>query len=176
MSGKGLQKVNRRLISEDVLCTLRVAILEGVFETGEHLVETEIAEQLGTSRVPIRDAFKELAREKLIELHPFKGAVVASFTASDIHEIYMLRCLLEGYAARLVAEQATPDELAHLQELHDEIEALIEVDDLEPILQKDFAFHRELCSVSRNGRLLEIWDMLASQVQLYFSLKIFLPF
>jgi len=165
MPSKGLQKVRRRLISEDVLYTLRIAILEGVFETGEHLVETEIAEQLGTSRVPIRNAFKELALEKLIELHPFKGALVASFTASDIHEIYVLRSLLEGHAARLVA-----DELAHLQELHDEIETLIEEDDLEPILQRDFAFHRELCSVSRNGRLLEIWDTLASQVRLVMTL------
>ncbi len=170
MPSKGLQKISRRLISEDVLCTLRIAILEGAFEIGEHLVETEIADQLGTSRVPVREAFKELAREKLIELHPFKGAAVASFTATDIHEIYELRSLLEGHAARLVAEQATPDELGHLQELHEEIETLIVEDDWRPILQKDFAFHRQLCRVSGNGRLLEIWDTLASQVRLVMTL------
>ncbi|MFV2045498.1 MAG: GntR family transcriptional regulator [Anaerolineales bacterium] len=167
---KNLHKVSRKLIYEDVLSILRAAILEGAFEIGEHLVETDIAEQLETSRVPVREAFKELAREKLIELHPFKGAVVASFAATDIHEIYTLRGLLEGFAARLVAKQATLDELAQLQEIHDEIEILIEKNDLGPVPQKDFEFHREICRLSGNERLLEIWDALASQVRLVIAM------
>ncbi len=163
---RNLHKISRKLIYEDVLSILRAAILDGSFEIGEHLVETEIADQLETSRIPVREAFKELAREKLLELHPFKGAVVASFTTDDIHEIYTLRSLLEGCAARLVAEGATLDELTRLQGMHDEIEALIIKNDLRSVPQKDFEFHREICRLSGNARLLEIWDRLASQVRL----------
>ena len=166
MPNTGLQRVQRRLIRDDVLSSLRAGILEGTFQAGERLIETELAEQLGTSRVPVRDALKELARERLVETHPFRGAVVATFSADDILEIYTLRGLLEGYAARLVAEKATDNDIEHLQRIHEELRAVADRADVTAMVSKDFEFHHEICRLSGNRRLREVWSTLASQVRI----------
>jgi DNA-binding GntR family transcriptional regulator len=152
------------------LSSLRAAILEGTFQAGERLIETDLAEQLGTSRGPVREALKELSREGLVDIQPYKGAVVRTFSASDIEEIYELRNLLEGYATRMAVEKATPADIDRLQELYDEMQAIADAGDLSALVEKDIEFHREICRVSGNTRLQVIWSSLASQVRLFLVL------
>jgi DNA-binding GntR family transcriptional regulator len=170
MPRTGLRKISQRLIRDNVLSSIRAAILEGTFEPEERLIETDLARQLGTSRGPVRDALKELAQEGLVVIHPYKGAEVASFSASDIQEIYVLRNLLEGYATRLAVENATSADIDHMQEIYDEMQALADEEDRSGLVEKDIEFHRELCHLSGNQRLLDVWTSLAAQVRLFLVL------
>jgi DNA-binding GntR family transcriptional regulator len=170
MSTSGLRRITQRLIRDDVLSSLRAAILEGQFEAGERLVETDLAGQLGTSRGPVRDALKELSREGLVDIHAYRGAVVKTFSARDIEEIYELRNLLEGYATREAVEKATAADIERLQTIYDEMQAFADADDLAALVEKDVEFHREICRTSGNTRLLEMWSSLASQVRLFLVL------
>jgi DNA-binding GntR family transcriptional regulator len=167
---RGLQRVRTRLIRDDVLASLRAAILEGTFQAGERLIETELAEQLGTSRSPVRDALVELAREGLVALHTYRGAVVATFSDEDVREIYTLRVLLEGYATRLATENATAQDMECLQRIHEELRNIVEHGDVASLVLKDFEFHHEICRLSGNRRLLDVWSTLASQTRLVMTL------
>jgi DNA-binding GntR family transcriptional regulator len=170
MTSKGLCKISQRLIRDSVLSSLRAAILDGAFQPGEHLVETELAERLGTSRGPVRDALKELAQEGLVVISPYKGAQVATFSAQDIKEICALRSLLEGYATRKAVERATPCDIEHLQKILDEMQDLADVDDRSALVEKDIEFHQEICRLAGNERLFKVWSLLASQVRLFLIL------
>lgn len=170
MPRNSLQRIKQRLIRDDVLSSLRAAILEGTFQPGEHLVESELAEQLGTSRGPVRDALQELAQEGLVVIHPYRGAEVATLTASDIQEIYELRSVLETYATRLAVEKATPADIDRLQSIYDEMKAVACTGDLSALVEKDVEFHHEICRLSGNRRLLKVWSSLASQVRLFLIL------
>jgi DNA-binding GntR family transcriptional regulator len=87
-------------------------------------------------------------------------------TASDIREIYELRALLEGYAAKLATERVTAVDIDRLQSIYDEMQALADGDELSTFVQKDMEFHREICRLSGNQRLLKVWNSLAAQVRL----------
>ncbi|MFB3903145.1 MAG: GntR family transcriptional regulator [Acidobacteriota bacterium] len=162
-----LPSVKQGLICDDVLSSLRAAILNRRYQPGEHLVETELARQYGTSRGPIRDAIKELAQEGLVVIQPHKGGVVATFSAQDILEISELRILVEGHATRLASQNATAEDLELLQAKYDEMQSLADAGDLRRLVEKDIDFHREVCRLSGNGRLLKLWTSLASQIRLF---------
>ncbi|MFB3902375.1 MAG: GntR family transcriptional regulator [Acidobacteriota bacterium] len=158
------------LIRDDVLSSLRAAILDRSYRPGEHLIETELARQFGTSRGPVRDAIKELAQEGLVTIQAHRGAVVATFSPEDILEISELRILLEGYATRLASENASAEDLALLETKYGEMQSLADAGDLKRLVEKDIDFHREVCRLSRNGRLLKLWSSLASQIRLFLVL------
>ena len=165
-----LPSVKQGLIRDDVLSTLRAAILDRIYQPGEHLVETELARQFGTSRGPVRDAIKELAQEGLVIFHPHKGGVVATFSSQDIIEISELRILVEGHATRLASQKATAEDLALLQAKYEEMQSFADAGDLKRLVEKDIEFHREVCRLSGNSRLLKMWSSLASQIRLFLVL------
>jgi DNA-binding GntR family transcriptional regulator len=166
----GLRKVQQRLIRDDVLSSLRAAILEGTFQPGERLIETDLSQQLGTSRGPVREALKELSREGLVVIHPYRGAEVTTFCADDIREICVLRTLLEGHATREAVTKATPEDIERLQKMYDQMQNLADTNDLSELVEKDIAFHREICRIAGNKRLLEVWSSLAAQIRLFLIL------
>src|SRR4051794_11902287 len=84
--------------------TIRGAIIDGRLKPGQPLRESELAEELGTSRTPIREALLLLQSEGLVEASPNRGSVVRSYDATDLAETYALRAVLEGYATRCAAE------------------------------------------------------------------------
>jgi DNA-binding GntR family transcriptional regulator len=96
---------------------LREAIIELRLRPGEPLREASLAEQLGVSKTPLREAFARLEQEGLVETTSFKGAVVTGYSERDLTEIYELRALLEGAAARAAAEDATGETLEGLRDL-----------------------------------------------------------
>ena len=94
-----------RSLAEDAADRIREQILAGGFRQGEHLVEAKIAEQLNISRGPVREAFKLLRAEGLLNEEPRRGTFVVSLSADDVREIYGLRAALEGRAARLIRSE-----------------------------------------------------------------------
>jgi DNA-binding GntR family transcriptional regulator len=108
--------------SEGVARILRMKIFEGELAPGEALRERSLAEQLGVSRTPVREALFTLHSEGLVEMSPNRGATVRTMTARDIEQVYSLRAVLESYAAREMATTRTRDDLSTLLDAHTRLE------------------------------------------------------
>jgi DNA-binding GntR family transcriptional regulator len=147
-----------RSLAEDAADRIRERILSGGFSQGEHLVEAKIAEQLAISRGPVREAFKLLRAEGLLNEEPRRGTFVVSLTADDVREIYGLRAALESRAARMLARGHDPEALDRLRKLADQIDAAVGVGDPAAVARADLAFHHGLCELCGNARILEVFD------------------
>ena len=95
---------------------LREDILNGKYEENEELKEVAIGQELGVSRTPVREAFRQLELEGLIQIIPNKGAYVTGITPKDVHDIYMIRSSLEGMCARLATENITKEQMEEMEE------------------------------------------------------------
>jgi DNA-binding GntR family transcriptional regulator len=141
---------------------LRRLILEGEYGPEERLVEGQLAERLGVSRTPIRQALTMLEAEGLVEIAPNKGAVVCSFSIEDVWDIYDLRAVLEGHAARRAAGRIGGEELARLGELAGEMEGLASgrsgdhEGEIRRLVALNNEFHGIIIEASRNRRLLRL--------------------
>jgi GntR family transcriptional regulator of gluconate operon len=144
-----------RSLAEDAADRIREQILAGGFAQGEHLVEARIAEQLDISRGPVREAFKLLRAEGLLNEEPRRGTFVVSLTADDVREIYGLRAALEGRAARLIARAKDQEAIARLGALADEIDVAVASGDGVAVSRADLAFHEGLCELCGNSRILD---------------------
>lgn len=151
---------------ESVSDQLRDEILDGRLPAGSRLVETELAERFGVSRGPIRDALSELARGGLAVDLPRRGTFVSSLTETDLEEVYVLRRAIEEAAVRLAIARATEADIAEMFKVLAEVEAAYQGGDLAAAWEADMAFHRTYCRLSGNGRLLALFDHLASQTVL----------
>jgi GntR family transcriptional regulator, gluconate operon transcriptional repressor len=146
-----------RSLAEDAADRIREQILGGGFKQGEHLVEAKIAEQLNISRGPVREAFKLLRAEALLNEEPRRGTFVVSLTADDVREIYGLRAALEGRAGRMVARAHDPVALARLRALADDIDRAVASGDPVAASRADLAFHEGLCELCGNSRIHEVF-------------------
>lgn len=145
---------------------LRDEILDGRLPAGSRIAEAELAERFGVSRGPIRDALQELARAGLAVDLPRRGTFVSSLTEADLEEVYVIRGAIEEAAVRLAIAKATDAELAEMMAALDEVEAAYGRGDLPVAWEADMAFHRSYCRLSGNGRLVALFDHLASQTVL----------
>jgi GntR family transcriptional regulator, gluconate operon transcriptional repressor len=146
-----------RPLAEDAADRIRDQILAGGFRPGEHLVEARIAHQLNVSRGPVREAFKLLRAEGLLEDEPRRGTFVVSLSSDDVREIYGLRAAIEGRAARMLARSRETGDVEELRRLADAIDAAVEGGDTAAIARADLAFHQGLCELSGNRRLSEVF-------------------
>ncbi len=128
---------------------LREDILNGKYEEHEELREVAIGEELGVSRTPVREAFRQLELEGLIQIIPNKGAYVTGITQKDVKDIYMIRSLLEGLCARWATEHITKEQLEELEENVYLARFHAEKGHLEQLAELDNRFHDilyEACS------------------------------
>jgi DNA-binding GntR family transcriptional regulator len=151
---------------ESIADQLRDEILDGRLPAGSRLRETDLADRFGVSRGPIRDALAELSRGGLVMDLPRRGTFVSRLTEEDLDEVYVLRRAIEEAAVRLVIERASDSDLALVFATLAEAEAAYGRGDLPAAWEADMAFHRSYCVLSGNGRLLELFDRLASQTVL----------
>ena len=116
ISQDGSQSTHRTA-QESVATRLRHLILSRELRPGERLVQSKLAEQLGVSRTPIREALHSLESDGLVKLSPHKGASVADLSISDLENIYNIRIAIEGYGAYLAAQSITDEDLERLKAL-----------------------------------------------------------
>lgn len=131
-------------------------IVSGDLPAGSHLREEDLADQIGVSRTPIREALRRLASEGVVEFAPNRGAQVAAWSERDLAEIFDLRAVLEGFAARLAARNGTPDDVARLRELAEAMEALADGrarDRIDRISELNREFHALIIEVAGNRHL-----------------------
>lgn len=119
---KKLSAERMRPIRDEVYHRLRQAILRGAYKPGEKLQEVALAEDLGTSRTPVREALRKLEVEKLVTYYPHKGTVVAEVAADEISELHEVRTLLERFIARRAARNARPQDTERLRKILSEAE------------------------------------------------------
>ncbi len=160
MQTLGFRRPNQ--VREAVYRHLKDLLLSGRFAPGERLSEPLLAQDLGVSRTPVREALMRLAEEGLVELVPGKGARVKAFTPEEVEEVYGVRALLEGEAAREAALRVTPWELAELSRM---LRAIDEAprEDYPEQMRRDLEFHRALVRLSGNRTLYRLYeDLLAT--------------
>jgi DNA-binding GntR family transcriptional regulator len=162
-------------IRDEVFNTLRDAILNGHFGPGERLVEQDIAQQLQISRTPIREALRKLELEGLVAYEPRKGVVVVGVSSEDAIEIYTIRAVLEGLAAKLAAHTRTEGELQRLQELLDGMEACIQQDNITKLTALHASFHTGIAEASKSRRLYQMLISLREYVKNFAEIPCYLP-
>lgn len=143
-------------IQESVADRLRNLILSRHLRPGERLVQSELAEQLGVSRTPIREALYELASDGLVVLSPYKGASVADFSLEDLEGIYSIRIPLEGYGAYLATQNIGPEDLIQLQALVDRMEQSFQRGDRWQLLEVNREFYATFYAIAGRKRLYDL--------------------
>lgn len=160
--------MNEYLPLRDVVFnTLRQAILKGELEPGERLMEIQLAERLGVSRTPIREAIRKLELEGLVVMIPRKGAEVAKITEKDLKDVLEVRCALEGLAVELACKKITQDGLNRLKKNLKEFEGAVRENDITTLAEKDVEFHDLIFAVTDNERLIQLLNNLREQMYRY---------
>ena len=137
-----------------VFRTLRQAILRGELKPGERLMEIRLANQLGVSRTPIREAIRMLELDGLVIMVPRKGAQVAQITEKDLNDVLEVRLGLEELAVKLACQRITESELQKLYQASRSFEQMLETtetDDLQKLAQADVAFHDVIYQATLNN-------------------------
>ncbi|WP_066634291.1 GntR family transcriptional regulator [Desulfolucanica intricata] len=155
---------NYKPLREMVFESLREAIINGTLAPGERIMEIQLAEEMGVSRTPVREAIRKLELEGFLVMIPRKGAYVAGISLKDIADVFEVRASLESLAAGLAAERITEQELDELERYLVEISELCAGNDLNGIVEKDTQFHDVIYRASRNERLVQIVTHLQEQI------------
>jgi DNA-binding GntR family transcriptional regulator len=160
----------------EVVCeTLRDAIRKGKLKPGERLMESQLAEDLGVSRTPVREAIRKLELEGYVIMMPRRGTYVANLSIRDVNEVFEIRTSLDSLASGLAAERITDEELERLQRLLVAIGGYIEENDMDKIVECDTEFHDLLYQASRNSRLVGIIFNLREQLTRFRSTSMSFP-
>lgn len=136
---------------------IRAAILDGALQPGERLKEDALAQTYNISRTPVREALRLLQMEGLVEVERNRGATVRSYTVDDLREIYSLRALLEGHAARRAAQWMDPETLDHLKAMCDRFSHLRAADaPARDLVAENVAFHEAIMEAAGSPRLAQM--------------------
>ena len=148
---------------------LREAIVAGRLVPGDRLVELELADQLGLSRGPVREAIQQLAREGLVTIRPNRGAVVSPVSAEDVLEVYALRAMLGTLALRnlLGTNRATPEFLTRLESIAARAEAAR--DEQSSLVAADLAFQAAIADSCGLSRVARRFEELTSEIRLFIT-------
>lgn len=158
MRGKHFER--HLTLREKILETIREAILSGSLQPGERVSEPDLAERFGISRTPIREAFRQLETEGYLTVIPRKGAVVSSLSERDVEEFYAIKSILEGYAARMAAENLTDKEILRLEAINEKLEQLANAEDIKAFFKVHNEFHELFIRAAGNDKLLELINQL----------------
>ncbi len=157
----------RKSLGEHVFESLKQAIVKGKISSGEWLVESHIAETLGISRTPVREAFHKLEREEFIERQPRGGFTVLGLNRKDIEETFGIRSVLEGYAARLAAVKHEAEELEPLENKIEEFQKALDRKKMTLLPAINTEFHDLLYGLSKSPKLINMINGLRDQIYRY---------
>jgi DNA-binding GntR family transcriptional regulator len=161
-----LKTLERTSTSDRISSELRQMIIEGSLLPGEQLGEARIADQLGVSRAPVREALQQLVQQKLLVATRNKGVSVVTFTASDIWEIYDARCAIESHAAVRILEGGPGTRVRATDALRTVLGGLksaLKRGDHSEISAADLKFHMTLVAMADNSRLVDAYSILSAQ-------------
>jgi len=172
-SGFALGKLQPRTLVHQVIDALVAAAAEGLILPGDRIVEVDIAQRLGVSRVPVREALRVLESQGVVVNEPYKGIRLTPVTEERIDQLIEVRVALETTAMRGAIRQGRNrgEPLGRLQAIVDDLIARAKVNDVAGFANADTQFHRTLCVLSGNAVLADMWEMLARQLTIIFGLS-----
>ena len=170
--GAGLFRPLQRPVPlrQSVYESLVELVIGGRLQPGQHLVETDLARQLGVSRQPVREALHRLEAEGWVDLRPNQGAFVHVPTDQEVDELLDVRELLEVETARLAARSPRPDAVVPLREICHQGEAAIDAGDMEQFITANNQFHAALAELAGNAVLAELTEIVGRRVRWYYRL------
>ena len=160
--------MNEYLPLRDVVFnTLRQAILRGELKPGERLMEIQLANKLGVSRTPIREALRKLELEGLVNMVPRTGAEVADITEKSLRDVLEVRKALEELSVQLACEKITEEEIEELKRVAERFKDTLDDQDVTKIAEADVAFHDVIYTATDNQKLILLLNNLREQMYRY---------
>ena len=171
MKDDDLSKIMREYqympLRDVVFHTLRRGIMQGDLKPGERLMEIKLANRLGVSRTPIREAIRMLELEGLVVMIPRKGAQVAEITAKDLKEVLEVRIGLEELAVKFACQRITEEQLEGLHQASRRFERAVLAEDLTRLAEADVNFHDLIYKATGNERLVQLLNNIREQMYRY---------
>lgn len=161
---------SHRTLRQRVAEEIHALIRSGELKPGERLVEDRLAEALGVSRNPVREAIRLLEATGLVEVRPRRGAYVATVDVDDLRQLLEVRSRLEGFAAELAALRGTPDDVAAVRRWVSDGRAATKEGDVVRAAECHRSFHREIERIAGNRYLTEVTQPLLNRTELVFSI------
>jgi DNA-binding GntR family transcriptional regulator len=156
-------------LREAVYDSIVELIITRALQPGQHLVESELADQLGVSRQPVREALQRLQTEGWVDLRPAQGAFVHEPTEHEADQLLAVRCLLETESARLAAAAATPDDVKQLRRILKEGRAAVAAGDVPTVVSANSELHGLVTKMSGNTVLTELISLVDRRVRWYYT-------
>ena len=165
MTGDFQLEMNEYLPLRDVVFqTLRQAILKGELKPGERLMEIQLAQKLGVSRTPVREAIRKLELEGLVLMIPRKGAEVAQITEKNMQDVLEVRKALEELSVQLACERITPEQVEEMKMAAEDFRKVLKSGDVTKIAEADVKFHDIIFAATNNQRLITLLNNLREQM------------
>ena len=160
--------MNEYLPLRDVVFnTLRQAILRGELKPGERLMEIQLANKLGVSRTPIREAIRKLELEGLVLMIPRKGAEVADITEKSLKDVLEVRRALEELSVKLTCDRITKEEIKELEQAAENFRKTMKSKDITEIAEADVRFHDVIYTATKNQKLIQLLNNRHEQMYRY---------
>lgn len=150
------QKKENRSLTSLIFDKIREDILNDKYITGDKIVEAKLADELGVSRTPVREALKQLELDGLVDNIPNRGIVVKGISNQDIHDIYTIRVAMEGIAARWAVERMDNTVVEDLREIYDLMEFYTFKKDIEKIFELNTKFHETIYMATKSRYLVQV--------------------
>ena len=158
---------NHKPLREIVYEELKRQILKGEIAPGHRMMEVELADDMGVSRTPVREAIRKLELEGLVTMIPRRGAEVAQITEKSMNDVLEVRRAMDALCVELACDRITPEELQDLKKACDTFEAAVKTDDIKQIAQADVALHDIIVQATGNQRLIQLVNNLSEQMYRY---------
>lgn len=154
-----------RSLADQVYEYVRNGIIGGRLAPNVRLVELEIADTMGTSQGPVREALQRLEREGLVIKQAHSATFVTEVSTNEMYELFSIRSVIEGFAVRRTVARITQEQCGQLEALVEAMRDAARDDDMLALTEHDLQFHRLLCEWSGSATLMRAWDPLYSQIQ-----------
>jgi DNA-binding GntR family transcriptional regulator len=156
----------RHTLNQKVYQQLRRKLLRGDLAPDSQLDERQLAEELGVSRTPLREAISQLVKEGIVEHRPFRGNFVRTFSAKQVNDLYEVRKALESLAMRLAIRKLSQEHLEQIRTILDEVQEALDRGDIAAYTEADRRFHQAILQITGNEPLVESLNRLAAQIQM----------
>lgn len=150
------QRGVRRQLGEEAASYVRDLIISGVLRSGQFIRPEAVADALGISATPVREALLALRGEGFVHLEPRRGFAVSPFEAKDIRDLFTAQALLAGELAARAARRITPEELGHVEDLQARIEKAARQDDLSAVEELNWDFHRSINMLAESPKIAQL--------------------
>ncbi len=164
-------RIERSVLSTQVSTTIVEGLLDGRLRPGDRLVETQLADVLGVSRSPIREALTELAQSGVIIREPGRGGRIREWTRKDLEDLYGVRGVLESFAISLIVPRMTKKTAGMFKELIEAMRTAGIEQDYMTMIELDLAFHRTIWRITENALLEQVLEGLSQQFKLFLTLN-----